>query len=207
LSDSIRDKEGNKTEEEPLRLGSVNENPSDISFFKLLREDYRTHDSSLLEPGFWAVAVHRFGNWRMSIRYKMLRFPFTLLYRLAFIWVDWLWGISLCYTVKLGRRVRIWHHGGMVLGAKSIGNDVHLRHNTTFGLANRNDTDDKPVIEAGADIGAGVCVLGSITVGNNSVVGANSVVVRDVAPHTTVFGIPARRVSMETSDQKSKSNK
>jgi serine O-acetyltransferase len=40
--------------------------------------------------------------------------------------------------VRLGRRVRIWHHGGIVLHARSIGNDVHIRHNTTFGIATRD---------------------------------------------------------------------
>lgn len=182
---------------ESLKLGSVNENPSDISFLKLLREDLRTHDGSILEPGFWAVAVHRFGNWRMGIRFKLLRIPFTILYRIAFTWIDWFWGIDLCYTVKLGRRVRIWHHGGMVLGARSIGNDVHVRHGTTFGLLNRQNTDEKPIIEDRVDIGAGACVLGNVTVGHDSVVGANSVVVRDVDPHTTVFGVPARRINLE----------
>lgn len=181
---------------EPHALGSVNENPSGISLFKLLGEDFRTYDKNLLEPGFWAVAVHRFGNWRMSIRYKILRFPFSILYKIAFIWIDWFWGINLCYTVKLGRRVRIWHHGGIILGAVSIGNDVHIRHNTTFGLLNRSETTKKPLIEDRVDIGVGACILGDITVGHDSVVAANSVVVRDVAPHTTVSGIPARRINL-----------
>ena len=192
-------KDGNEEKKngpEPPGIGSVNGNPSDITFLKLLGEDFRTHDRSLLEPGFWAVAVHRFGNWRMGIRNKVLRAPFTILYRLAFTWVNWVWGIDLAYPVKMGRRVRIWHHGGMVLGAQSIGDDVHIRHGTTFGLLDRSDTTKKPVIEDRVDIGAGVCILGDVTVGHDSVVGANSVVVRDVPPGTTVFGVPARRVNL-----------
>ena len=186
----------NQNYNDPITRGSVNQNPTDISFIKLLGEDYRTHDRSFLEPGFWAVAVHRFGNWRMGIRYKVLRIPWTILYKIAFTWIDWFWGINLCYSVKLGRRVRIWHHGGIVLGAISIGDDVHIRHNTTFGLLNRSETTKKPVIESRVDIGVGACILGDVTIGHDSIVGANSVVIRDVAPGTTVSGIPARRISL-----------
>ena len=199
------DEEGHNSSAPPAK-GSVNENPPGINFLKLLGEDFRTYDKNLLEPGFWAVAVHRFGNWRMGIRHKLLRAPFTVLYRFAFIWINWFWGIDLAYSVKLGRRVRIWHHGGMVLGAQSIGDDVHIRHNTTFGLIDRNDLTKKPVIEDRVDIGAGVCILGDVNVGHDSVVGANSVVVRDVAPNSTVFGVPARRVNLEASAQKSNQN-
>ena len=189
------DEETNNGSEPPV-MGSVNGNPSDISFLKLLKEDFRTYDKNPFEPGFWAVAVHRFGNWRMGIRHKVLRAPCTVVYRAASTWISWLWGIDIGYSVKLGRRVRIWHHGGMVLGAQSIGNDVHIRHNTTFGLLDRSDLTKKPVIEDRVDIGAGACILGDVTVGHDSVVGANSVVVRDVAPNTTVLGIPARRVNI-----------
>ena len=148
------DEERNNGSEPPVK-GSANGNPSDISFLRLLEEDFRTYDKNPLEPGFWAVAVHRFGNWRMGIRHKALRAPCTAAYRAAYTWISWFWGIDICYSVKLGRRVRIWHHGGMVLGAQSIGDDVHIRHGTTFGLLDRSDTTKNPVIDDRVDIGAG----------------------------------------------------
>lgn len=176
--------------------GESNGNPEDIGFLALLKEDLETHDGSLASPGFWAVAVHRFGNWRMDIRPRPLRAPVSILYRTTYTAVNWLWGIDLLYTVKLGRRVRLWHHGGMVLGAASIGNDVHIRHGTTFGVATRDQDDKKPVIEDGVDVGVGACVLGDVTIGHDSIIGANSVVVRSFPPHSTVFGVPARPVRM-----------
>ena len=97
----------------PLPSGDTNANPRDIGLFQLLAEDYRTHDRKLLEPGFVAIALHRLANARMSVRFKPLRAPLTAAYHLLFTWVNWLWGIDLHYTVRLGRRVRIlasWRH-------------------------------------------------------------------------------------------------
>lgn len=178
----------------PLNRGDANLNPSDVSFFALLKEDFATYDRSLLELGLWAVWTHRFGNWRMSVKPKLLRAPFSLLYKIAYYWVTWFWGIKLDYTVQLGRRVRIWHHGGMILGARAIGDDVHIRQNTTFGLADRSNPNAKPTIGKGVEIGTGAVILGNIHIGDGAIVGANAVVTRDVPPHAMVGGVPAKLI-------------
>ncbi len=183
-------------ERPPLPNGEQDENPREISFWNLIAEDFATNGRSLLAPGFWAIALHRYGNWRMGVRPRLLRLPFTLLYRTITLWVDWLWGIYLPYNLKLGRRVRIWYHGGIRLGARSIGSDVHIRPNTTMGVLSRSDETAKPTIEDRVDIGTGACVLGHVTVGHDTIVGANSVVVKDVPPNSTVFGVPARPVKL-----------
>ena len=172
--------------------GDVNQNPTGIGFWALLREDRRTHDGKWLEQGFWAVAVHRFGNWRMGVRPRALRLPLSILYKFLNKWVEWTCGITLPYTVKLGRRVRIWHHGGMVLHAKSIGDDVHIRQNTTFGIARKDRLYELPTIEDRVDIGCGAVILGNINVGHDSVIGANAVVLADVPPHSVAVGVPSR---------------
>lgn len=178
--------------ESDYTLGEFNQNPQGIGFFALLREDLETHEGDWLSQGFWAVGVHRFGNWRMGIRNKILRMPFTILYKFLFKWVEWTCGISLRYTTKVGRRVHIWHHGGMILGAREIGNDVHIRQNTTFGVARRGDPRWlKPIIGDRADIGTGAVIVGGITIGHDSVVGANAVVTKDVPPNHVAVGIPA----------------
>jgi serine O-acetyltransferase len=131
----------------------------------------------------------------MGLRSKLLRAPMTLLYKILVRRVRVGYGIKLDYTVMLGRRVRIWHHGGMVLGARSIGNDVHIRQNTTFGVVRRGDSPAlKPVIGDRVDIGCGVCVLGHVTIGDGSVIGSNAVVLSDVPPRSLAVGIPARVV-------------
>jgi serine O-acetyltransferase len=178
----------------PLPRGDKNENPPGIGFLELLAEDFRTYDRNPLEPGFWAVAVHRFGNWRMGLKPRVLRAPCTFVYRTLATSVNLGFGIKLDYTVKLGRRVRLWHHGGMILGARSIGDDVHIRQNTTFGVARRTQLLAKPVIGDRVDIGCGAAILGQIRVEHDSVIGANAVVVQDVPAHSLVVGVPGRVV-------------
>jgi serine O-acetyltransferase len=175
------------------RLGEHNQNPASVSVWELLKEDFHTHERDLFSQGFWAIALHRFGNWRMDLRPRFLRMPFSILYKVLYKFVEWTCGISLNYPVKVGRRVRIWHHSGMILGARSIGNDVHIRQNTTFGVARRGDHRSlKPIIEDRCDIGAGVVIAGPITIGHDSVIGANAVVLKDVPPYSVAVGIPAK---------------
>ncbi len=177
--------------------GDRNQNPAGISFLKLISEDFHTYDNNLLEPGLWAVIIHRYGNLRMDIKPRLLRMPFSLLYQVLHILMKWFWGINLGYSVKLGRRVRLWHHGGMVLGPISIGDDVHIRHNTTMGVKSKDEKWKRPVIEERVDVGVGVCILGDVTVGHDSVIGANSVVVRSFPPYSTLFGVPARLINIK----------
>jgi serine O-acetyltransferase len=177
----------------PLPKGDANENPHGMGLLSLLREDLRTHDGDLLDQGFWAVAVHRFGNWRMGLP-KWIRPPFTLIYRFLFKWTEWTCGITLPYTTKLGRRVHIWHHGGMILHARAIGDDVHIRHNTTFGVARRGQNLEIPTIGDRVDIGCGACILGDVRIEHDSIIGANAVVLRDVPPWSVAAGVPARVV-------------
>lgn len=176
----------------PLPQGDRNENPAGIGILALIREDLQTHDGDWLSQGFWALAVSRFGNWRMTIRPRLLRLPFTVLYRVMRKLVQWSCGIKLDYTVKLGRRVKLEHFGGMILGARSIGDDVTIRQNTTFGIVRKSQLNGKPMIEDRVDIGCGVCILGHVRIGHDSIIGANAVVLHDIPPYSVAVGVPAK---------------
>ncbi|MGY6634646.1 MAG: AMP-binding protein [Alkalilacustris sp.] len=176
----------------PLPRGDRNMNPPELSFWALVREDFCTNDSSLVHQGFLMLLVHRFGNWRMGVRSRILRAPLTVLYRVLNKMTQILFGMKLDYTVQVGRRVKLEHFGGMILGARSIGNDVILRQNTTLGIRSTDDLHAKPVIGDFVDVGAGAVIVGDITVGENSIVGANSVVYTNVPPGSVVVGVPGR---------------
>jgi len=184
-----------------LPYGNTNQNPSDVGFLELLAEDYRTYDRNPLEPGFWAVATHRFGNWRMDIKPKVARAPLTLVYKVAHHSIDWLWGIDLEYTVKVGRRLRLWHHGGMVLAPRAIGNDVVIQHSVTMGKHRLGEIGHRPVIEDAVEIGTGACILGNITIGHDSVIGENAVVLQSFPPYSMITGIPARAIGQQQDEQ------
>lgn len=171
-------------------LGSSNQNPKDISLFELLKEDYLTHDKHLAEAGLWAVWLHRLGNARMDL-IKPFRAPATLAYKTCRVFMMWGPGVKLDYTVKLGRRPRIWHNGAMIFGARSIGDDVNLRQSTTIGVAGLGGT-EKPIIGDRVDIGAGAVIIGGVTIGNDCVIGANAVVNKDVPANHIAVGVPAK---------------
>ncbi len=172
--------------------GTDNQNPADIGFWSLVAEDFRTHKRQFASQGFWALFWHRFGNWRMGIKFRLLRMPFSLIYRIMFKLTEIICGIHLPYTVRVGRRVRLDHFGGMVLVAHSIGNDVTIRQNTTFGIAGLDNMDGRPIIGDRVEVGAGVVILGGVHVGGDAIIGANAVVNRDVVNNTVVGGVPAR---------------
>lgn len=178
----------------PLPDGSRNMNPPGIGFWALIREDYLTNEASLASQGFLMLFIHRFGNWRMDVRPRLLRAPLTTAYRVLNKMAQVCFGMKLDYTVKVGRRVKLEHFGGMILGAREIGNDVTVRQNTTFGIRSVDDLNAKPVIGDAVDIGAGAVIVGNIRIGENCIIGANSVVYASVPAGSVVSGVPAQVV-------------
>lgn len=177
--------------------GTRDQNPTELSLFDLLKEDFETHARHWSAPGFWAVAIHRLGNRRMSVRSKLVRAPLTLAYRVAFQSVRIVWGIDLPYDIKLGRRVLIGHHGSIHIGATSIGDDVIIRNTASIGLVRGGREGPKPTIGNRVEIGSGACIVGPVTIGDDCYIGPNSVVPIDLAPGSTVLGVPARRVDLQ----------
>jgi serine O-acetyltransferase len=99
-------------------------------------------------------------------------------------------GIELGRDVTIGNGVYFVHPIGIVIGGDTrIGNRVRFMGNNTVGTAKDNGY---PTIEDDVVIGAGARILGPITVGARSVIGANAVVVTDIPPDSVAVGIPAR---------------
>lgn len=157
----------------------------------LILEDWASHGRDWTKPGFRALAVHRFGVWRMGVR-QPFRAPLSMLYRLLFRRCRNIYGIELPYSVKVGRGVVIEHQGGIVVhGATVIGDRCILRQNCTLGIRRMDALDDAPILKEGVQLGAGAVVLGRVTLGRGATIGANAVVLRDVPAGALATGVPA----------------
>jgi serine O-acetyltransferase len=148
------------------------------------------------------VAVHRFGNWRMGIKPKLLRAPLSVLYRALFRGVRNLYGIELPYSARVGRRVVIEHQNGIVIhGNSSIGDDCIIRQGVTLGNRRLDRPFDAPRLGNRVNVGAGAKILGGVTIGDGAMIGANAVVRSDVPAGAVAVGIPARVLTPGDQDE------
>ncbi|MBF2086452.1 serine O-acetyltransferase [Thermoleptolyngbya sp. C42_A2020_037] len=177
---------------DPSMMSAASED-APLSLWQQIKEDWIAHGRDWTKPGFRAVAVHRFGVWRMGIEPKLLRAPFSILYRAMFRHVRNVYGIELPYTVQLGRRVVIEHQGAIVIhGQTVIGDDSVIRQGVTMGNRYLDRPTEAPRLGKRVNVGAGAKILGAVTLGDDANVGANAVVLKDVPAGKTAVGIPAK---------------
>ena len=141
---------------------------------------------ALLYPGLHAIWAHRVWHrlWRRRLR---------LLARAGSQITRWLTGIEIHPGARIGRRFFIDHGMGVVIGETSvIGDDVMLYHGVTLGGRTRNAGKRHPTLGDGVAVGAGAKILGPVTIGPRSVVGANAVVTRDAPADCVLVGVPAK---------------
>lgn len=139
----------------------------------------------LCYPGLHAVWLHRPAHWLWR---KELYFPARLLSHIA----RFLTGVEIHPGAVIGRRFFIDHGMGVVIGETAeIGDDVLIYQGVVLGGVSLEHKKRHPTLGNGVVIGAGAAVLGAIKVGDRSRIGAGSVVLQEVPPDTTVFGVPA----------------
>ena len=105
-------------------------------------------------------------------------------------------GIEIHPGAKIGSAILIDHGMGVVIGETAvIGNRVTIYHGTTLGGTGKETGKRHPTVGNDVIIGAGAKVLGPITIGDNSKIGANSVVLKNVPKNSTVVGIPGKIIN------------
>jgi serine O-acetyltransferase len=145
----------------------------------------------LLYQGLHALIAHR-------IAHVFYQARFHLLARLISQSSRFLTGIEIHPGAKIGKRFFIDHGMGVVIGETAvIGDDVLLYQGVTLGGTGLEKGKRHPTIGNNVVIGTGAKVLGNITIGDNSYIGANAVVIKDVPANSTVVGVPGRITKQE----------
>ena len=147
-------------------------------------------------PGVWAIINHRIAN-------RLYKKGFEKLSRAIS-------GISSFFTktdihpaAQIGRRVFLDHAIGVVIGSTSIiEDDVLIYQGVTLGGVSLDKGKRHPTVKSNTVIGSGAKVLGNITIGRNSKIGANSVVVCDVPDNSTAVGVPAKIIRRDNKNCK-----
>jgi len=133
--------------------------------------------------------------WGYRIAHWFWERDFRLIARLISQFVRFLTGVEIHPGAKIGRRLFIDHGMGVVIGETcEIGDDVTLYQGVTLGGTGKEKGKRHPTIGNNVLIASGAKVLGSFKIGDNSKIGAGSVVLREVPPNSTVVGIPGRVV-------------
>lgn len=178
-----------------------------ISFWAQIKEDFcvpRNNDPALdnnLElffnyPGVWAIINHRFAN---KLYYKGWKKLARVINGIS----SFLTKTDIHPACTIGRRVFIDHAIGVVIGATAIvEDDVLIYQGVTLGGVSLDKGKRHPTVKSNTVIGSGAKVLGNITIGRNSKIGANSVVVCDVPDNSTAVGVPAKIIRRDNKNCK-----
>jgi serine O-acetyltransferase len=173
-----------------------------MGFFESVREDIKSvfeRDPAatslaavlLCYPGLHAVWAHHLTGWLWRHNFRLLARWLSQVARLFT-------GIEIHPGARIGRRFFIDHGMGVVIGETAIvGNDVTLYQGVTLGGTGKEKGKRHPTLRDNVFVGNNANILGNITIGENSRVGAGSVVLRDVPPNSTVVGVPAHLVYRE----------
>lgn len=170
--------------------------------FSKIRQDFRAvfdrdpAATSALEviltyAGFHALLAYRVSHWLKSMRVPFIPRAVSQLAR-------WLTGIEIHPSAKIGTGFFIDHGMGVVIGETAeIGDYVTLFQGVTLGGTGKERGKRHPTLGNHVVVGAGAKILGGITIGDNVKIGANSVVIKNVPPNSTVIGVPARIIKTQ----------
>ena len=140
----------------------------------------------LFYKGFQALQIHRVAHWLWVQERHSLAFFLQNQ-------VSTIFGVDIHPAARIGCGIMLDHATGLVIGETAIvEDDVSILHGVTLGGTGKESDDRHPKVRSGVMIGANASIIGNIEIGEGAKVGAGSVVMKDVPPHVTVAGIPAK---------------
>jgi serine O-acetyltransferase len=180
-----------------------------MSVFSLIKSDYKKYKKYganffvifFLTQGFWALFQYRIAHYFHN---KITIQPFRIVIMTIFyFWqktIEIITGISIPASVKIGESFYIAHFGGILINSNAvIGNNCNISQGVTIGVSGLNEKRGVPIIGNNVYIGANAVVVGKISIMDNVVIGACSLVNSDVFENSVVLGVPAIKVSEKSS--------
>lgn len=158
---------------------------------KIMQSDPAATSRRLIKrtyTGYKALVHYRYAHklWQKGFK----RLAFYVSYR-----VKLRTGIDIHPAAEIGNRIFIDHGVGLVIGETAVvGDDCVLYQGVTLGGTGKDSGKRHPTLEKGVMVSAGASILGPVTIGEHSKIGAGSVVLKDIPPHSTVVGVPGRVV-------------
>lgn len=179
------------------------------TMFDIIRQDFDRYHSTwkgerpwraalhaALTYGFLATCVYRYGRWTRTIGPRWLRLPFKVAYVLLKVPTELLFGIDISLNADIGPGLYIGHYGGIFLHCNA-GRGLSVGQGVTIGYKGAGKSDRWPELGNNIYVGAGAKLIGNIRIGDGAIIGANTVVTKDVPPRTRVVGAAVRMTPIQ----------
>jgi serine O-acetyltransferase len=151
----------------------------------------RTRLTAVLEYGFLATVIYRYGRWTRLIRPRLLGLPFKLLYWVLARVSDLLFGINISTNASIGPGLYIGHYGAIFLHG-DMGSNCSVGQCVTVGYKGAGRSTRPPRIGNNVYIGTSAVVIGDVEIGDDVIIGANTTVVVNVPAGHRVVGAAVR---------------
>ena len=180
-----------------------------MNLFLVIASDYKKYrqygghffGTVFFTQGFWAVFQYRIANF-VYRKVKLIGIRQFLLF-LCLLWqkiIEIVTGISIPASAKIGHSFYIGHFGGIIINANAIlGNNCNISQGVTIGVSGLDEKRGIPKIGNNVYLGANSVIAGKIHIGDDVLIGACSLVVKDVASSSVVSGVPADIISSKGS--------
>jgi serine O-acetyltransferase len=180
-----------------------------MTVFQLIKSDFKKYKNYgghffsivFFTQGFWAIFQYRIAHFiHCKIQWQPFRF---ILKMLASFWqkaIEIVTGISIPPSVKIGHSFYIGHFGSIIINSNAIiGANCNISQGVTIGVSGQGDKRGVPIIGNEVYIGANSVIAGKISIGNNVLIGACSMVNKSLLDNSVAIGVPALVISQKGS--------
>jgi serine O-acetyltransferase len=180
-----------------------------MTLLQFIKSDYNKHKKYgshffaivFFTQGFWAIFQYRIARYcYIKVKWKLFRLPLLFLMLIWQKMIEITTGISISSSVKIGHSFYIGHFGGIIINANVIiGDNCNISQGVTIGVSGFEEKRGVPTLGNEVYIGANSVLAGKISIGNNVLIGACSMVKDSFQDNSIILGVPAIIISQRGS--------